>query len=128
MAKVYSRRFLSATGPTLIWAYQVPSGYRAVVRSILSTHDGSAGGAVWVALAGRFAWRTAYQAAVDNRAVDTYQVVYGGENIEAYVQSGGSTVIVSGFIFEDPTGPQGPGATADAALEVTPLPSSIVVG
>jgi hypothetical protein len=125
MARVYSRRFLAAVGPTLIWAYQVPAGYRAVVRSILSTNDGATGGAVWVALAGRFAWRAAYPAAVGNHAVETYQVVYGGENIEAYVEAAGSSVLVSGFIFEDPTGPLGPSAEVRVAHEVTPLPNEL---
>ena len=109
MADVYSTRFIAAlvtvtaaTQPTLVDNYTVPSGKRAVVRSIYATAVGSGTSVAAVTIQGlSYLFRSSALAAGASSSLECNQVVNAGEVISAFAESGEAYVTVSGFLLDD---------------------------
>lgn len=122
--RVYSVRFLAGAGAG--WRYYtVPTGYRAVVRSISS--------AVWdpnpswqsVSIAGVSVWFDETQAPHTCRVVDLRQVAYAGEQLGGYCAAASASICVSGYLFQD-TGGAGE-LQPDAVGEDPPQPDPSLI-
>jgi len=106
---IYTHRFLHVLTPN-VWVYwTVPTGKRAVIKSILvvNGHDTiSQGGQVkigngWVCISNPAPKSTV------NIALTI--AAYHGEVLSAFAVGSTSYIAVGGFLFDDPTGAVGPG-------------------
>jgi len=102
VAKVYSERFFTANGIAVETAYWVPSGKRAIVRSVVAANTQSEAGYWFFYVAGNPTYYRAYQALPQGDSVDMRVVAYGGQSIKVYTSAAALYVTVSGYLFEDP--------------------------
>lgn len=123
MARPYSVRFLSRYGPSSTTSYQVPAGYRAVVRFCGGVNYSGNIATVMLAVGGGTAWFKSLPAETSGFAEEMRLVAYQGEYI--YTTTNGSDVRlqVSGFLFvdnvvilaDDPQLPDHPARAPEAA-------------
>lgn len=101
MARPYSVRFLSRYGPSSTTSYQVPAGFRAVVRFCGGVNYSGNIATVMLAVGGGTAWFKSLPAETSGFAEEMRLVAYQGEYI--YTTTNGSDVRlqVSGFLFVD---------------------------
>lgn len=107
---LYSERFLHLGAPNVLMTWVCPAGRRAVIRSVVISNGGAAGGFARVTLAAKILMLP-YPDGYTTLAWDMRQVVYGGEDVVAFVNQAGMTVAISGYLFAD--------SGSSTALEVT---------
>jgi hypothetical protein len=103
MARPYTERLLrwAATGTARV---TIPAGYRAVLRNV-DVYNGAASAQQFsVNVNGYSVMFRTLQAQTDVH-IETRSVAYSGEYIEIWIQGAGGTVVITGYVFEDPTGP-----------------------
>jgi len=120
--QVYSERILYQEQPEAWKYYTVPEGKRAIIRNVQITRTGSVptGGQCHVKAHGLLIMLALFQAGQYTDARDMRVVVYGGETVGVWCESLGITAVVSGYIFEDPTGANQPPAGASQYPEWAP--------
>jgi hypothetical protein len=98
----YTERILSVI-TTGVWVgYRVPTGYRAVVRSIIAI-GATASSGIQVRVAGVLVYIHTFQAAGTYEHADLRATAYAGELVEASI-SGSSSVVVTAYVFQDTVG------------------------
>jgi hypothetical protein len=100
-------------------SYYVPAGYRAVVRSIVGWSELATSG-LTLYIGGKTPWLWSAPGAYTAVAQALHAVAYAGEEIGMYRNVGRTGGIVSGYIFEDLTGPVG--RQVERQDVATPLP------
>lgn len=109
MASVYSTRFNAGTvaiaaaqQPRAAVDYTVPSGFRAVVRSIYMSQTGSGTFVGSVTVQGLcYIFRSSDLTAGATASLECNQVVNAGEVISAFAELGTGFVMVSGFLLTE---------------------------
>jgi hypothetical protein len=110
---VYTQRFiLFGTGGSE-WAYTVPAGHRAVIKSFTAHHSGTTAGANAALWLQGVVISIAAPGADATLALALTCAAYAGEVITVTTFGTGVSGQVSGFIFEDPAGPIGRQELAD---------------
>lgn len=107
--------------------YTVPENMRAVVTAVTYVHTGTLGGGANVKVHGITVWFADTQAPKRVETFTTRQVAYERETIAANTGSTGQSIMVSGFLFTDPsTGPHPPGGMQLREWNVAnPLPAEL---
>jgi len=109
----YTQRFMLFFGGTGAITYTVPAGHRIVVRSMTVFNGGATGtnAALWIQ--GQV---VAGLTPGSNRGAELalYAVAYAGEALGVTYDSAAHSGQVTGYIFQDPTGPIGRAQLADA--------------
>ena len=121
-ASVYTQRFLLWDGGAGVSIWEVPAGYRAVIRSVVTFSD-TAGSGVNLVVAGCLVWLWSAPGAYTGEGTAMHLAVYAGETISVQRVGGRTGGAVTGFIFEDSAGPLGR-HLEHLRREGTPLPSS----
>jgi hypothetical protein len=98
-ARVYTTTFIRHTGAGTVLKWTVPSGYRAVVKSVVAMAYTTPGD-VWAAIADVPFWWHSLQA--KNSAIaNLTTVAYAGETVEGYTGATGVRIHVSGYLFQE---------------------------
>jgi len=122
---VYSHRFLVQAVPAVWKVWTPPAGTRVVVRSVVVVNGQDVAGKGAQVRVGT-GWMLIQNPAPRTTVALAYQqVVYGGEQLQGWVDVAGITVMVSGYIFNDPEHAVGPPGTThfrEALPDVEPLP------
>jgi|SRR5262252_3518247 len=109
MADVYSTRFIAGTAtaaggaqPRADLNYTVPTGFRAVVRSITTSPSGSGTANPSITIQGlSYLYRRSDLAAGTSDHLECNQVVNGGEVLSCFCEIGSAFFTVSGFLLSE---------------------------
>jgi len=101
---VYSTRFIRTSVATTWMTYTVPAGKRAVVKSISASNSTAAAGTAYVNVAGTAVMNVALQAKIYSEALAMAHVAYAGETISGYLSGPNMSLVVSGYLLDDPGG------------------------
>lgn len=122
---IYSETFVYCVGAGVEVSYQVPDGYRAVVKSICARSYG-AGAGLNVKVHGRIVCVFNFPAANTTQNLELMVVAYQRQTISAFTSSADVGVHVSGYLFKDETeavGPLGEVTVAYVGDAPRPLPA-----
>jgi hypothetical protein len=124
--RVYTERFLIATGNLVHTRWTCPVAKRAVITSFLAGSDAAGGGAAQVFVAGRFAGTVGVTGANQTLGIQCRVALYQHEQLDVYTLNSSLAVTVGGYLFDDQSGAVGPPGRVDLERETapTPLPSS----
>jgi hypothetical protein len=104
----YSETFLKTVAANEWRIYTVPEGMRAVLRSITVTNPTGNAAVLQVLVAGVLFWHAELPVAKGSYTWEVRSTAYGGEAFAAYQTHPGMSVTLAGFIFNDPSGANGP--------------------
>jgi hypothetical protein len=104
MAAVYSTRFIATTAGGVQVNFIVPPMKRAVVRGIYGVSFGAVGGTVYVNCGAWNVWFLRIQEVPQRLAGDIRAVAYAGEAIGCFIDATSVSIVVSGYLFDDPIG------------------------
>lgn len=123
---VYSETFVRALGQDTTTIYTVPSGHRAVVKSVSSVQLSGALATVEVVVANVYLAYAVFQAVGQVQAVSTMTVAYAGQQIKVIIRAGNAHSQVSGYLFKNP--PTGSDDPPDVErrrnIDAEPLPAA----
>lgn len=119
---LYSTQFCKLAGAGQSLAYIVPAGYRAVVRSIVTSTNQAGASNAWVYLGATLIAAFSIPAPNVHQALDLRQVAYAGEQLGFVTGGAGVFLAVSGYLLRDPTGAQAP--PLEAMDTPAPLPAA----
>jgi hypothetical protein len=120
---VYTSTFLRFNVTAAYYQWVCPIGKRAVVTSIVAAHSGATVANVDAWIEGVACYRVAFQAARGTDAKAVRMVIYGGEELLAYITGTGISLVISGYLFDDAGGAAGPAGGAVRDTRPEPLPS-----
>jgi hypothetical protein len=101
---VHSERFVYSETPAVLKTWTVPIGMRAVVKSVaLVNNQTTTAAGIFVAAHGITLYYKLFQEFGQAVQLSMHQVVYGGETVSCQVGASSQWVMVSGFLFEDPS-------------------------
>jgi hypothetical protein len=96
---VYSETFVRTTVRDAWVVYTVPSGMRAVVKTIAAVSTSTSIATVTVEVGGVYMTSRAFQASGADFVINTMAVAYSGQLVRALTQGGLAHVSISGFLF-----------------------------
>lgn len=105
---VYSERFLVQNAPLAWKNYRIPSGHRAIVKSVTVSSDAAAGGPVHLYLAGYPLIIASAPVGIASLSYAIYGVAYAGDLLSIYIEPARTYAQVSGYLFVDPSGATAP--------------------
>jgi hypothetical protein len=121
VALPYTQRFILAP-PGVDWvSYDVPAGYRVIVRSITIHNSGNSGDGAGFWLAGAPIIASSPDPG-ETTALELHAAAYAGEQLVMSAFGQNVTSQVTGYIFVDETGPIGRQRSIELA-EPAPLPA-----
>jgi hypothetical protein len=105
VGQVYTERFVASDAHTGTLSWTVPGGKRAILKQLDVFNGGSATATVYVAVAG-VTFAVASGLAQNARWTwEGMHALYAHEAIGLNVIAGAASVVVSGYVFDDPTRP-----------------------
>lgn len=119
MARPYTQRFLYWEADTGLSTYVVPAGHRVVVRSVTGWAELIDTG-LGLLIAGKQVWLWSAPGAYASVNAAMHVVAYAGEKVEIWRNAGRTGGSVTGYIFEDLTGPLGHQLDREAWPETMP--------
>lgn len=102
-ARVYTQRLAYARGEGTTVTYEVPEGFRAVVRNVICQCT-AVGDGYHLYTHGYYAWRFLSQVAFDHNTFETRLVLYERETMTVVTFGPSASVLIAGQVFEDPDG------------------------
>ena len=127
---IYSERFLALAGVPNVWkAWFCPIGKRAVVKSLSVVNAGGVACTAYLQIGPAYAYTKVLPAAVTSDQVEMYHVLYGGSTMQIMATATSVYIVVSGYLFDDPTNAGGPpGLTSWMAAADHDDPVDVVAG
>lgn len=115
-------------GSENVWTYYtVPVGRRAVMKSICAVNAAAAANRADVSAGGYVVWIHTFPAAIGAVTEALMLVVYGGQSIGIRTTTSNASVVISGYLFSDPTRATGPPASTYAGEVADPEPALAVL-
>jgi hypothetical protein len=100
VAKPYTERVLVVT-QAAVWMYwTVPSGYRAVIRTLIERNESAAAATFSAAAGPGMVWYDTIPAS-SSRAVDMRAVAYAGETIGGYKPIATTGLVITAYVFAE---------------------------
>lgn len=121
--QVYSETFVTTSAAGVITEWTVPSGHRAVVKSINAVNPSATAVTGSAFVHGFYVARFSLPATSGNFVITTMAVAYAGWKIGGRMDQTGGSLMISGYLFLDSSGAQGPGT---AELQEGPAPYDYV--
>lgn len=123
MSRPYSVRFLGCGANGINTAYTVPIGRVAVIRSVTLVTWGTGTGVAAI-LAGPWYVLNELSLAPGSRSYNEWRVVvYGGEQIVAYLAAANGALTISGWLLEDSQQSSAPAVERSRGRAPAPLPT-----
>jgi hypothetical protein len=101
---VYTETFIRRSNPPGWYAFEVPAGERAIVKSVQACQTTTTAGDVACKVNGIFICYFTLPATFGQLVQPVLAVARAGWLVEAYVPVSGIHVVVSGYLFADPQG------------------------
>lgn len=125
---VYSELLFKAS-PNNVWEqWYVPTGKRAVVKSVSAVNTQPAIARVDVSVAGYVVWIHNFPAAITSEVLAVMWVAYAGQHLGIRTSTSNASCVLCGYLFDDPGGLQGDpaGEPAPPGWVPTPAPPALV--
>ena len=100
---LYSERFIVLSQPQTWLNVTIPTGTRAVVRSVWTNNGEGVAGRAQLAVSATLIWTHTFPANQTHVELDSRQVLYAGETLSGFVETQGIVLMVSGYLFREVT-------------------------